>query len=181
MINMHLACPSCGQITLVKSLGHMPDSVDIYRFELVIHTPTVVSQYFERISFTPSAHFINTVKARHREDSPMKEMYRKVAMLLPVALILAACVTPPAAAPAAPAEAAPAAEATATPAAVAAAPEAPAAQSGGRLQIVIDRGNLICGVNDQLPGFGTLEADGSYVGFDVDFCKAVAAAVFGDG
>jgi general L-amino acid transport system substrate-binding protein len=111
----------------------------------------------------------------------MNKTFRKFAALLPVALILAACVTPPAAQPAAPAEAAPAAEATATPAAVAAAPEAPAAQPGGRLQVIKDRGNVICGVNDQLPGFGFLETDGSYAGFDVDFCKAVAAAVFGDG
>ncbi len=111
----------------------------------------------------------------------MKSTFRKFVLMLPTALLVVACSAPtaPAAAPAA------AAEATATPAAVAAAPaapaEAPAAQSGGRLQIVKDRGNLICGVNDQLPGFGTLESDGSYTGFDVDFCKAVAAAVLGDG
>src|SRR5690242_11253138 len=100
----------------------------------------------------------------------MNATLRKLAMFLPIALIVAACgaaATEPApAATEAPAAAAPteapaAAEATATPAAVAAAPAAPAAQSGGRLQIVKDRGKLICGVNDQLPGFGTLESDGS--------------------
>jgi general L-amino acid transport system substrate-binding protein len=114
----------------------------------------------------------------------MKATFRRLASLLPVALILVACSTPPVApeATAAAPDAAPAAgtEATATPAAVAAAPEAPATQGGSRLQIVKDRGNVICGVNDQLPGFGTLEADGSFAGFDVDFCKAVAAAVLGD-
>jgi general L-amino acid transport system substrate-binding protein len=48
------------------------------------------------------------------------------------------------------------------------------------LQAVIDRGELICGVNDAVPGFGFLEPDGSFSGFDVDYCKAIAAAVLGD-
>ena len=114
----------------------------------------------------------------------MKPILRKFALLIPATLVVAACATPPAAAPAAAPTAAAATDATATPAAAAAAPaapaQAPAAQGGNRLQIVQDRGNIICGVNDQLPGFGTLESDGSYTGFDVDFCKAVSAAVFGD-
>ncbi|MEN9223882.1 MAG: amino acid ABC transporter substrate-binding protein [Thermostichus sp. HHBFW_bins_43] len=42
------------------------------------------------------------------------------------------------------------------------------------------RGELICGVNNQLPGFGNLDEDGNYVGFDIDICRAVAAALFGD-
>lgn len=53
-------------------------------------------------------------------------------------------------------------------------------QSGGRLQTVLDRGTLNCGVNDTLPGFGFIDANGDNVGFDVDFCKVIAAAVFGD-
>lgn len=48
------------------------------------------------------------------------------------------------------------------------------------LQAVRDRGELICGVNDAVPGFGFVEPDGSFSGFDVDYCKAVAAAVLGD-
>ena len=40
--------------------------------------------------------------------------------------------------------------------------------------------SVICGVNNQLPGFGVVDQNGSYAGFDVDFCKAVAAAVLGD-
>ena len=43
-----------------------------------------------------------------------------------------------------------------------------------------DRGELICGVNDQLPGFGSVGTDGVPSGFDIDICKAVAAAVLGD-
>ncbi|MGA9595396.1 MAG: amino acid ABC transporter substrate-binding protein, partial [Acidimicrobiia bacterium] len=52
--------------------------------------------------------------------------------------------------------------------------------SGSLLQTVIDRDSLICGVNDAVPGFGYTDAEGKFSGFDVDFCKAVAAAVLGD-
>ena len=52
--------------------------------------------------------------------------------------------------------------------------------SGSTLTDVQDRGRLVCGVNDGVPGFGFLEADGSSSGFDVDFCRALAAAVLGD-
>jgi len=58
------------------------------------------------------------------------------------------------------------------------APEPPA-PAGGRLQTVLDRGRLVCGVNANLPGFGAPEGD-SYTGFDADFCKALAAALFDD-
>jgi general L-amino acid transport system substrate-binding protein len=52
--------------------------------------------------------------------------------------------------------------------------------TGGTLQAVLDRGTLNCGVNDAVPGFGFVEADGTFSGFDVEFCRAVAAALFGD-
>jgi len=42
------------------------------------------------------------------------------------------------------------------------------------------RGELICGVNTGLTGFGAPDANGNYQGFDVALCKAVAAAVLGD-
>jgi general L-amino acid transport system substrate-binding protein len=60
---------------------------------------------------------------------------------------------------------------------------APAAQDGGfgqTLQTVMDRGNLICGVNAQVPGFGFVDSAGNFSGFDVDYCRALAAAIFGD-
>jgi general L-amino acid transport system substrate-binding protein len=59
---------------------------------------------------------------------------------------------------------------------------APAEQEAGqsRLDVVKARGSLVCGVNSAVRGFGFQEADGSYSGFDVDFCKAIAAALFGD-
>lgn len=95
--------------------------------------------------------------------------------LLVIAIIYSACAAPapaPAAAPT-PAESAAAAPAAAQPAAT-------AAQAGSRLDTVKSRGKLICGVNNQVPGFGNVDANGNYSGFDVDFCKAVAAAVLGD-
>ena len=48
------------------------------------------------------------------------------------------------------------------------------------LSVVIDRGNLICGVKADTPGFGVFNPDGSVDGNDADYCRAVAAAVFGD-
>ncbi len=57
---------------------------------------------------------------------------------------------------------------------------APAVPAEGRLALVQDRGELICGVNDGLPGFGFVNEDGENAGFDVDFCHAIAAAVLGD-
>ena len=50
----------------------------------------------------------------------------------------------------------------------------------GMLETVQSRGSLVCGVNDVLPGFGSVTPEGRFVGFDVDFCRAVAAAVLGD-
>jgi len=51
---------------------------------------------------------------------------------------------------------------------------------GGRLAAVQERGSLICGSNDTLPGFGIVDDAGEYSGFDVDFCRVVAAAILGD-
>jgi len=48
------------------------------------------------------------------------------------------------------------------------------------LTTVLDRGTLKCGVNDNLTGFGVIGSDGTFSGFDVDYCKAVAAAILGD-
>lgn len=42
------------------------------------------------------------------------------------------------------------------------------------------RGALVCGVNEGLPGFSYVDERGAWRGFDVDFCRAVAAAIFGD-
>ncbi|MFT5200784.1 MAG: general L-amino acid transport system substrate-binding protein [Candidatus Aldehydirespiratoraceae bacterium] len=54
-------------------------------------------------------------------------------------------------------------------------------QDGGVLAKVIDAGTLECGGNDTLPGFGIVDADsGAFSGFDIDFCRVIAAAVLGD-
>ena len=50
----------------------------------------------------------------------------------------------------------------------------------GTLDDVKARGTLKCGVNTGLQGFAAKNADGSWAGFDVDFCKALAAATLGD-
>jgi general L-amino acid transport system substrate-binding protein len=50
----------------------------------------------------------------------------------------------------------------------------------GTLQDVKARGYLLCGVNEGLPGFSAMDQRGIWSGFDVDFCRAIAAAIFGD-
>ena len=60
------------------------------------------------------------------------------------------------------------------------------AQDGGngvqsaKLAMIQGRGKLVCGVDGKLPGFSFVGPDGSYSGLDVDVCKAMAAAIFGD-
>ncbi|PZF76801.1 amino acid ABC transporter substrate-binding protein [Aestuariivirga litoralis] len=54
------------------------------------------------------------------------------------------------------------------------------AAQAATLDDVKARGTLTCGVNPNLQGFGAKAADGSYAGFDVDFCRAVATATLGD-
>jgi general L-amino acid transport system substrate-binding protein len=61
-----------------------------------------------------------------------------------------------------------------------AAPDTGGQTEGDLLEVVLARGELNCGVNETLPGFGSKDADGNFVGFDVDLCHAVAAALFGD-
>jgi len=51
---------------------------------------------------------------------------------------------------------------------------------GSLLAEVMDRGELKCGTRDALTGFAVLTADGDHVGFDSDFCRAIAAALLGD-
>jgi general L-amino acid transport system substrate-binding protein len=48
------------------------------------------------------------------------------------------------------------------------------------LKTVQDRGSLICGVNPGLEGFASKDDQGKWSGFDIDFCRAVAAAIFDD-
>lgn len=48
------------------------------------------------------------------------------------------------------------------------------------LKRVERRGELLCGVNTGLPGFSNPDDKGNWSGFDVDFCRAIAAAIFDD-
>ncbi|MDX2160017.1 MAG: amino acid ABC transporter substrate-binding protein [bacterium] len=57
--------------------------------------------------------------------------------------------------------------------------EQPAAASA-TVDRIRERGALVCGVNPSLAGFAVLNETGQYEGFDVDVCRAVAAAVLGD-
>jgi general L-amino acid transport system substrate-binding protein len=102
----------------------------------------------------------------------------------------------PAAAKAAPPAAAPVTEAASPPPAGPASPppvdaaatspaDAPALETGAlpAARKVLDvraRGKLNCGINSDLLGFSRKTDAGSWVGLDVDFCRAVAAAVLGD-
>ena len=54
------------------------------------------------------------------------------------------------------------------------------AQAGSTLDAVQKKGFVQCGISDGLPGFSYADAKGNYLGIDVDVCRAVAAAVFGD-
>ena len=96
-------------------------------------------------------------------------MKRLAILLLALGLVLAACDS--------------SSDETTTTAADSGATEttaATAAPSGSLLATVQDRGTLNCGVNDAVPGFGFTDADGNFSGFDVDYCRAIAAAVLGD-
>jgi len=95
----------------------------------------------------------------------MRKLFALTGVLIVASLVLAACGGAATEAPAA---------ATEEPAA------AVPSGFGTTLATVKARGNLICGVNSQVPGFGFVDANGAYSGFDVDYCRALAAAVFGD-
>ena len=54
------------------------------------------------------------------------------------------------------------------------------AETSQTLETVKKAGVLKCGSNGQLAGFSTVDSAGKWAGLDVDFCRAVAAAVLGD-
>jgi general L-amino acid transport system substrate-binding protein len=55
-----------------------------------------------------------------------------------------------------------------------------AAAQAGTLDAVKAKGRLTCGVSTGLPGFSDQDSKGHWRGFDVDFCRALAAAALGD-
>src|SRR5277367_5564234 len=57
---------------------------------------------------------------------------------------------------------------------------AAAAQAGATFDKVKQAGQVVCGVNPGLTGFAMPDSQGHYAGLDVDICRALAAALFGD-
>jgi general L-amino acid transport system substrate-binding protein len=55
-----------------------------------------------------------------------------------------------------------------------------AAQVAPQLDTIRKRNVFRCGVYDNVPGLSALDAQGNRVGFDVDYCRAMAAAILGD-
>jgi general L-amino acid transport system substrate-binding protein len=55
------------------------------------------------------------------------------------------------------------------------------AQAGKTLDAIKARGQLVCGVNTGLAGFSAADSQGNWTGLDVDVCRAIAAAILGDG
>ena len=54
------------------------------------------------------------------------------------------------------------------------------AHAGKTIDTIKQRGQLVCGVNTGLAGFSAADSQGNWSGLDVDYCKAVAAALLGD-
>ena len=54
------------------------------------------------------------------------------------------------------------------------------ANAGKTLDGIKQRGQVICGVNTGLAGFGAADSQGNWTGLDVDICRAIAASVLGD-
>src|SRR5262249_57345481 len=52
------------------------------------------------------------------------------------------------------------------------------AASAQTLKAVQDRGQLVCGANGVVGGFGAPDPQGNWTGFGVDYCPAIAAAIF---
>jgi len=117
----------------------------------------------------------------------MRKLLALLTVLMVTSLLLAACGAPATEAPVPeePAPAEPAEPAEPAPEEPTEAPgetegPAPAAQGGGILEAIKARGKLICGGRTDLAGFGMLDDAGNNIGFDIDVCRAIAAAVLGD-
>ena len=106
------------------------------------------------------------------------KLLKLLAMFLTIGVVAAACGSDSDGDDAAPATTAAAvAETTAAPTTTA---EVEVVAGGSLLDTVQARGTLNCGVSGSAVAFSETQADGSVVGFDADYCRAVAAAVLGD-
>jgi general L-amino acid transport system substrate-binding protein len=55
------------------------------------------------------------------------------------------------------------------------------AQAGKTIDAIKQRGQVVCGVNTGTAGFSQANSTGNWSGLDVDMCRAIAAALLGDG
>ena len=60
------------------------------------------------------------------------------------------------------------------------APEEEEETQSSRLDSVKEAGKVVCASRNDVPGYGSLDSSGNNVGFDIDLCRALAAAVLGD-
>jgi general L-amino acid transport system substrate-binding protein len=111
----------------------------------------------------------------------LRKLTLVVSVLIMASLVLTAC--GPAATPAPSGDTGGSAEQPTSPPASDGGDEAMPAQGSGYGEImnrVLERGSVVCGGRTDLAGFGFLDEDGNNKGFDIDICRAVAAAVLGD-
>jgi general L-amino acid transport system substrate-binding protein len=131
------------------------------------------------------AHFVHLIEHSPKEKIIMRKVFPLLSWIVLLSLIFTGCAPQaPATATTAPAQAVdtPAGETAAAPTAGGDAPTvAPPPVAGGeRLETILSRGQLICGVHGSFQGFGFVDSAGVWTGFDVDFCRAWAAALFDD-
>lgn len=119
---------------------------------------------------------------RFGTPTPRSFVVRALFVALALSMALVGCAPVQPTATQSPAATAPSAESTVPP--LAAVPTAQVTTSGGLLQKVKARGKLNCGVDESLPGFSSRKQGGAgsntFEGFNADFCRVVAAAIFGD-
>jgi general L-amino acid transport system substrate-binding protein len=114
--------------------------------------------------------FKGTEEKFPKEERMLRKLFPVVSVLVILTLLMTACanaVETPMAESEAAAEA-PVVE------------EAAPTEGGNILARVKERGKVVCGARTDLAGFGMLDDAGNNIGFDIDICRAVAAAVLGD-
>jgi general L-amino acid transport system substrate-binding protein len=91
------------------------------------------------------------------------EAYRRAASVILLSVLAAACAAPQSRTPTQPPS------------------EAKSIAKESTLAMVRARGVVNCGVSTGVAGFSAQDGDGTWRGLDVDLCRAIASAIFGDG
>jgi general L-amino acid transport system substrate-binding protein len=110
----------------------------------------------------------------------IRKLFALFSLLVITSLALAACGAPPPSGGGAPVTVKETVIVTVEVPGEAATAAPPPAAGGERLKTILDRGKLICGVHGSFQGFGFVDSAGAWSGFDVEFCRAWAAALFND-